>query len=222
MHIESFACSWSDSNGQFTVRARDLDIPAGAVTVLMGANGSGKTTFFRGLAEHAGITIRERRIDPTVRFYYVHQQPERALFPSLSVRQAFYALVAARCGGFWNLRRVPRLADIMVGLPSALQNTLDIYRDYEVSALSGGYKALVAVAAAAVAFLDCGLLLDEPSAGLDPSNRQLLATELRVMAKSRETPVIVSTHQQDFAAALGGVRLQVIDGNVVALSAEGR
>jgi ABC-type multidrug transport system ATPase subunit len=152
---------------------------------------------------------------PPTPFFYVHQQPERMLFPSLTVHEAFYALLAGRHGGFWNMRRPPSFEVLMDGLPASLRQNLARYAEYEVSNLSGGYRALVAVSAAAVAFPDCGLLLDEPSAGLDADKRIDLAQQLVAMAAVRSTPVVVSTHQRDFAEALGGVKLSVHDGTVM-------
>jgi len=215
MHIERFLCSWIDSDGGFVVRATGIDLPTGAVTVIVGPNGSGKTTFLRGLAGHVGLDVRELVVTPPTRFYYVHQQPERMLFPSLTVHEAFYALLAGRHGGFWNLRRPPEFEVLMDGLPELLRQNLAQYSEYEVANLSGGYRALVAVSAAAVAFPDCGLLLDEPSAGLDSENRIALAQQLVAMAVVRSTPVVVSTHQQDFTEALGGAKLRVNGGHVV-------
>jgi|GEM_PF-5372372 len=214
MYIERFLCTWRDSQSPFAVRANNIEVPTGVVTVVMGPNGSGKTTFLRGLATHVDLDVRVLSAVPATRFYYVHQQPERMLFPSLTVHEAFYALLAGRHGGFWNMRRLPAFGVLMNGLPDVLRHNLAKYSEHEVSNLSGGYRALVAVAAAAVAFPDCGLLLDEPSAGLDAENRMALAHELIAMASARATPVVVSTHQQDFALALGGTRLEVLDGVV--------
>lgn len=214
MRIEEFRCRWVGGDNAFSVSATDIQLPTGRVAVLTGDNGSGKTTFLRGLARHAGLQIEVDRILPATEFFYVHQQAERALFPSLTLREALYALLAARAGSFWNVRDVPPLESLVAELPKGVRDDLRDFAARPVEELSGGYKSLVAVAAAAVGFPGHGLLLDEPAAGLDSEHRSAMAKHLVTIATNRTTPVVVTTHQDDFAVALGGRTLHIRAGVV--------
>jgi ABC-type polar amino acid transport system ATPase subunit len=78
--------------------------------------------------------------------------------------------------------------------------------------LSGGEAQRVAIARA-LATDPPVLLMDEPTASLDPSRRSELASLLRSLAGRRRT-LLIATHDEDFAATAATRVLHVRDGRI--------
>jgi ABC-2 type transport system ATP-binding protein len=185
-------------------RALDgIDLTAGpGITGLLGPNGAGKTTLLRiaatVLAPDAGrvrlLGLDPARADERVeirrRLGYLPQEPGYhrgftafefvdyiAILKELTGRRARHAEV----------RRV--LAEV----------GLDAVARRKIRALSGGMRRRVALAQALLGRPDL-LVLDEPTAGLDPEQR-LRFREL-ISAAAQDHTVLLSTHQTEDVAAL--------------------
>ena len=171
------------------------DVPAGA-TVLLGPNGAGKTT----LLAIAATALRPT--DGSVRFNDVEAGTARGrramrreigwmpqhvrAIPGLTAReQVAYAgwLKGMARGMAWSASAT---ALERVGLSDVA--------DRLTGELSGGQQRRVALAQLLVHDAQM-LLLDEPTAGLDPGQRARLRHSLREMAV--QAPLVVSTHQVD-------------------------
>jgi ABC-type multidrug transport system ATPase subunit len=180
----------------------DLELRHGEITALVGVNGSGKTTLLRILAgileptegevEVLGVR-RPARSDRVTgralrrRTSYVSQDP--ALDPEMTGGETL-ALVAALYGvGRRGRRR--RVAELAAGFG------VDSHLSRRVSTWSGGLRRRLHLAAGMIHDPDL-LLLDEPTAGLDPEGRRLLWADLEARAK-RGRSVAIVTH--DLAAA---------------------
>lgn len=180
----------------------DLELRRGAVTALIGANGSGKTTLLRilagilepgsgevellGIGRPAQARGRTRRALRR-RTGYISQDP--ALDPEMTGGETL-ALVAALYGLPRRLRR-DQVAEL------AARFGVDSHLSRPVSTWSGGLRRRLHLAAGMIHDPDL-LLLDEPTAGLDPPGRELLWTELAARAR-RGRAVAVVTH--DLTAA---------------------
>lgn len=197
--------------------AADFDAPAGAVTVLFGPSGAGKTTILRCLA---GLERPQRgsiRLDGVAWFdadARVHVPPQRrgvglmaqdyALFPHLSVEQNVgYGLLdwprgeaGARVG---ELLRLLRLEGLRARRPAAL---------------SGGEQQRVALARA-LAPRPRLLLLDEPLSALDAPTRDELRFELRRVLRAQAVPALLVTHDRLEALALGDRMVVLSAGRVL-------
>lgn len=167
-----------------------LELPAGSRTALIGPNGSGKSTLVRsltGMLMHDGavridgVVVGEDRVAVARRIAYVPQIAPRLAAP---VREVVRAVAS--------LRGVP------VAAIAAIANELDL--DVEAigkrpfRALSGGQrqKVLASLALAAGAEL---LVLDEPTASMDPTSR---AAFLRLVdAQPATTTVLLCSHRLD-------------------------
>jgi ABC-2 type transport system ATP-binding protein len=191
----------------------DLDLASG-ITGLLGPNGAGKTTMLRilatALAADSG-TVRILGADPTTtegrvavrrRLGYV---PQETGFPRGFTAFAFVdylAILKEWTDVTARHEEVRRVVDL-VGLSDVATK--------RVSALSGGQRRRVVLAQALVGRPDL-LVLDEPTAGLDPAQRGRLRD---VLGRAGETStVIISTHQTEDVAALCE-RVVVIDGGRV-------
>ncbi|MEU0072395.1 ABC transporter ATP-binding protein [Streptomyces sp. NPDC006332] len=184
----------------------DLDFGPG-VHGLLGPNGAGKTSLIRVLAtvatptggrvELLGDDVREHRKRAAVRRRLGYLPQEFGYYPGFTVRE-FVAYVA------W-LKEMPG-AEVPAAVERAVTRVgLADRIDAKVKTLSGGMVRRVGIAQAIVNEPDV-LLLDEPTAGLDPEQRVEFRQLLRELGGS--STVIVSTHLvEDVAAACTQVTL---------------
>jgi ABC-2 type transport system ATP-binding protein len=190
------------------LRGLDLRVPAGEVTLLLGANGAGKTTLLRivtgilapdaGSVHVAGHDVRHERLAALSALAFLPQAPR--FHPRLSVAQvaSYYARLRGRAGD-------------EVALALADWGLSDHARD-ETLALSGGLRQRLALAIFFLARAPV-LVLDEPGLSLDPEWRMRLQERLAAEARSGAT-VLVATHllgewegQADACVVLEGGRL---------------
>jgi ABC-2 type transport system ATP-binding protein len=172
----------------------------GELLAIIGPNGAGKTTLLSILA---GI----RRADegevsrPPGEIGFVPQQA--ALYRRLTVAE--------------NLRlfaRLEKVPDVDATVERMLDQTgLRDRRDDQVSTLSGGNQQRVNIAIGLLA-APAALLLDEPSTGLDPRQRERL-WEFVLGLAGGGTTVIFSTHNIAEAERYGGRLLVLADGEAL-------
>ncbi|EJN09618.1 ABC transporter ATP-binding protein [Herbaspirillum sp. YR522] len=196
------------------VCALSLQLPAGALGVLIGPSGSGKTSLLRaiaGLEQVAAGRIlldgrmldgdRQRVAAEARRIGMVFQ--DFALFPHLDIATnvAFGLRHQARA----ERHRTVDAMLTLVGLP-------DAHRKYPHQ-LSGGQQQRVALARA-LAPQPRLLLLDEPFSSLDVELRERLAADVREILKRTGTTALMVTHDQMEAFAVGDVVGVMRDGNL--------
>ena len=194
------------AGGTSILRDICLRLDAGAPTVLMGPNGSGKTTLLRllmGLVTPDAGTIRwgAGRGAPQ-RCSLVFQRPVM-LRRSVAANLHYALAVAGVARGDREARAVDLLA--LVGLTHLAERP--------APRLSGGERQRLALARA-LARDPQVLLLDEPTASLDPA--ATLAIEELVRAVSdRGVKVVMATHDLGEAARLAGDVVLLRQGAVV-------
>jgi ABC-2 type transport system ATP-binding protein len=161
------------------LRSVSLRATAGEIVAIIGPNGAGKTTL---LSIIAGIQQADggEVTGPPGEVGWVPQQA--AVYGKLTVAE--------------NLRLFARLekrADVDDAVARMLRQTgLEERADDQVSTLSGGNRQRVNIAIGLLAEPDA-LLLDEPSASLDPRQRERLWEFIRGLAATG-TAVLFSTH----------------------------
>jgi ABC-type multidrug transport system ATPase subunit/ABC-type transport system involved in multi-copper enzyme maturation permease subunit len=185
-----------------------LALPAGEVTLLLGANGAGKSTLLRcllGIADYEG-TISVDGLDPledgcAVRSAIGYMPQSGGLHADLTVRDtmAFYARI--------------RQASIDRGTTLLQEAGLGPHLDTLVGELSGGMRQRLGFALALLADPRI-LVLDEPSSSLDAASRRWLAERLRAAAGEGRT-VIVSTHAGQELLDAGDRTITLEDGRVL-------
>ena len=167
----------------------DLRVPEGAVYVLIGANGAGKSTTIKlllnleradsGVAEVFGLDTR--RCGPKVRAQ-IGYVPER--------HDAGYAWMT--CG-----RLLEHVAAYYPAWDHSyadrLITALDVRRDKKIGSLSKGDTRRVQLIMA-LAHRPALLLLDEPTDGLDPVVRKRVLTLLAEHLADSPTTVLITTH----------------------------
>jgi ABC-2 type transport system ATP-binding protein len=199
------------------VRALDaltLTVPAGGMVGLLGPNGAGKTTAMlllatlllpsRGAARIFGFDTRTRRSDIRRRLGLVFQ--ETSVDGLLTVEENL--LFAARLSGLGGKTAREAVSRAIEGAglgPRAGQFARQ---------LSGGWRRLVDIARATLHRPGL-LILDEPTAGLDPEHRERLWSILDAQRRDSGTTVLFSTHYLIEAEPVDRAIL-LADGRVVA------
>ena len=178
-----------------------LSIPRGLVTAIVGQTGSGKSTLVRLMcalevpdAGHVvvdGIDTARKRSRRLVhqRIGYVMQHPERQLFAQTVAQDVAYGPRNMGLPAPEVDRRVARTLEL-VGLSDL--------REASPFDLSGGQQRLCAIAGI-LAMRPQTLVLDEPTAGLDPRGREELRAILDALS-ARGVTIVQVTHSMDDAA----------------------
>jgi ABC-2 type transport system ATP-binding protein len=182
------------------LRDVSLDVQSGELLAVLGPNGAGKTTLLSILA---GITKPDSgRISASNgEVGWVPQQA--GLYRRLTVEE--------------NLRlfaHMEGVSEIEAIVERMLEQTgLGDRRHDQVSSLSGGNQQRINIAIGLLADPPV-LLLDEPSSGLDPSQRVRLWEFVAGLAE-RGTTVIYSTHQIEEASHYGDRLVVLADGETI-------
>jgi ABC-2 type transport system ATP-binding protein len=179
-----------------------FELYSGEVVAIIGPNGAGKTTLLSILAGALEPTEgRMARAEGNPRFGWVPQEP--ALYSKLSVAE--------------NLRlfaRLERIQDPEQAVAAMLaQSGLEERASEEVRRLSGGNQQRVNIAIGLLRD-PAALLLDEPSASLDPRQRERLWQFIGGLAE-RGTTVVFSTHNVAEAERYAGRVLVLGDGELL-------
>ena len=197
----------------------DLDIEAGRTIGLIGHTGSGKSTLIQHmnalLKPDSGTVLlqgqdifasRETMYKTRFRVGLVFQYPEYQLFEETVYADIAFGPKNQKLSKEEIDRRV-RDAAAFVGLPENRfeKSPLD---------LSGGQKRRVAIAGV-LAMEPELLILDEPSAGLDPAGREDLLSNLFRWREARGATILLVTH--DMSAAALCDTLAVLDSGKVVM-----
>jgi energy-coupling factor transport system ATP-binding protein len=179
--VKDLSFSWSKE--QSILQSCSLSIPKGEFWMLLGTNGSGKSTLLKLLAGLISPSSGEIEISKPLGF--VFQNPDHQLvMPSVGADVAF-GLVD---------EKLP-LPQIRQRVKEALEavNLAHLIRR-PIYALSGGQKQRVAIAGAIARRCEV-LLLDEPTALLDPDSQLDLVAQVQILVKSRGLTALWVTHR---------------------------
>lgn len=180
-----------------------LEVPARATTAIVGQTGSGKSTLLRllcgleaadaGSLTVCGINAATKRGRRQVRraVGYVMQHPERQLFAQTVAEDVAFGPRNQGLSATEVERRVAHALDL-VGLADR--------RDVSPFELSGGQQRLAAIAGV-LAMEPELLVLDEPTAGLDPRGRARLRALMADLAAHGVTLLQVTHSMEDAARA---------------------
>ena len=197
-----------------------LTVDRGEIVALMGASGSGKTTLLRAIA---GLEVFDRgaiAVDGVMRGSGPSLGPSiRDLRRKVGMVFQFHCLfehMSAMQNVWLALVHVHR-----IGQPEAERRAMELMKSLGVEhraralprELSGGEAQRVAIARA-LATDPPVLLMDEPTASLDPARRQELGTLLKNLV-SRQRTLLIATHDEEFAHTAATRVVRVSDGRVM-------
>ncbi len=163
-------------------------IPNKAIAGLLGPNGSGKTTSFKlilGLLKPNEGSIRVFGMDPWWDEVDVRRRigylPEKPIYPDVRVYEYLRLVRRIRGASREDVIRLTKMFNIYKYLYS------------RINSLSRGYLQRLGITQALIGNPEL-LLLDEPTANLDPSSRREILGLIKDLAKELDITIVVATH----------------------------
>ena len=211
---------YTDENGERTspdiLKDISLSIDKGDFVALLGHNGSGKSTFAKhmnaillpsaGTMTVDGIDTKDESQRFTLRSHVgmVFQNPDNQIVATIVEEDVAF--------GPENLGIPPQ--EIREWVDDALKAVeMYDYREHAPSQLSGGQKQRVAIAGIIAMRPDC-IVLDEPTAMLDPSGRREVMNTIHMLNREYGITIVLITHYMEEAAQANRV-VVMDDGKVV-------
>ncbi len=206
--------SFNYDNGKRALRRLNLTVRRGEILAVLGPNGAGKTTLLKvitGLLRPSAGTSSVDKKDLFNRSNhekaalcgYLSQNPDDFLFHESVSEEVGYKL--SNLGRDYN-----QLVDESLRHWRITELALKNPRE-----LSAGEKQCVALAAATIADPPL-LLLDEPTRGLDPLQRDQLGARLTDFVKKANAAAVIVTQDIEFAAEWAGRVVLLFNGELVA------
>jgi len=210
-----FDYTYENEAPQVVLQGIDLTIEKGSFVALLGHNGCGKSTLakhFNALLLPTGGRVLVEELDTADeqntypirrRVGMVLQNPDNQLVSTIVEEDVAF--------GPENLGLPP--AEIRARVDAALAAVdMIAYKEHSPHKLSGGQKQRIAIAGVLAMHPDC-LILDEPTAMLDPQGRQEVLDTVCRLNKEQGMTVVLITHYMEEAALAD--RVVVMDEGVV-------
>jgi len=210
IRIKNLNFSYDDS--KTILKEINLEIQKGEFVAILGQNGAGKTTLLkningllkpeRGIVEVGGAPIKGKSIyDLAQKITYLGQNPDDYLFNNTVKDEVSFTL--DNFGNEWD----KKTQELMVLL------RLDKVEDKNPRDLSSGQKQRTALASVMCMAQDI-ILLDEPTRGMDYTNKESLG-EMLLNFKNNGTTIILVTHDVDFAAEYCDRVVLMFEGQII-------
>jgi ABC-type multidrug transport system ATPase subunit len=205
------------------VKGVSFGVKKNEIYVMVGPNGSGKTTSMKVLAgeytaEHGTVALENATLVPEDRGVdhlfsngqVSYCQQFDSVFPNKTVQEHLHFYAKMR-GLDWNEECTQQHVEAVVQLLG-----LQEHKNKLSTELSGGYKRRLCLGVAMIGFPKC-MMVDECTTGMDPSARHLVWQVLKPEIRDGyDLPAILfSTHYMDEATSLGTRIGILIDGELV-------
>lgn len=190
-------------DGTIALKGVDLKIKKGKKIAFLGANGSGKSTFFlclngilkpqKGTVYYEDNPISYKRkglLDLRSKVQIVFQDPDDQLFCANVEQEISFGILNLGVEEDQVRTEVNTVMEHLEILP---------YKDKPTHALSGGQKKQVSVADILVMHPEV-IILDEPCSALDPKHTDMVNHYIDELS-TRGMTVLISTHDMDYAYA---------------------
>lgn len=213
-----FQYEYADESPVIVLRGIDLSIQKGEFVAILGHNGSGKSTLAkhmngmllptggRMLVEDMPTDDESKEFDIRRRVGLVLQNPDNQLVSTIVEEDVAF--------GPENLGIEP--SEIRRRVDDALKTVgMYEYRHHAPDKLSGGQKQRVAIAGILAMLPDC-LVLDEPTAMLDPQGRREVLDTIHRLNRDCGMTVVLITHYMD--EAVDADRVVVVDDGKVLMN----
>jgi len=190
-----------------------IDVVPGKVCCVIGRNGAGKSTLMSAIAGLTRLSSGDVLLDGSslaesfeLRRRVGFAAQAEALYPLLSGRENLETF--GRLGGLTRSALQERISDLAERL------SIGSFLDQSVRELSGGERRRVHVAAALMSDVDV-VMLDEPTAGVDPVTRSNVLDLVSSLTEAGRM-VLYSTHYLHEVEELDGAVVMLEQGRVVA------
>lgn len=216
-HVTFAYQSYDDKQARSVLKDISLNIEQGSFVAVLGHNGSGKSTLAKHfnailvpqtgevLIEGIDTKDEDRIYDIRQRVGMVFQNPDNQIVATIVEEDVAFALE--------NLGVEP--SEIRARVDEALEAVhMYDYRTHAPHQLSGGQKQRVAIAGVIAMRPDC-IVLDEPTAMLDPHGRRQVMKTIRMLGEKYGITVVLITHYMDEAAKCD--RVVVVDEGTILL-----
>ncbi|MBV1701812.1 MAG: ABC transporter ATP-binding protein [Hyphomicrobiales bacterium] len=197
------------------VHGVDMDVAAGGITALLGANGAGKTTILRALSAmvrregdviFAGQNLKGQATEDVARLGIAHVPDGRGTFGALTVAENL------RLGAYTRRDRAKVAADLEI-IFSYFPRLRERYQQ-QAGTLSGGEQQMLAISRALMLRPKL-LLLDEPSFGLAPIIVKDIFRILRAINREQGVAMLLVEQNANLALDLADHAYLVETGRVV-------
>lgn len=192
-------------NKNHVLKGINLQFKAGSVVALMGPNGSGKTTLLKSLLglimpQKGEIYIKGEKVKNPIHFlHFIGYMPQIARFPeNLKVKEL--------------IEMIKDIRDRKKDLDEELFESLKIHSLFPkaLGTLSGGQKQRVG-AYLAFLFKPEIIILDEPTAGLDPVSSEIIKDKI-TREKKNGRLILITTHILTEAEDIADRLVYIMDG----------
>ncbi len=196
---------------QVAVNEVSFELKPGEIVGFLGPNGAGKSTTLKMLAgfleaDKGSIVLNGERIHQnasTVKKQIGYLPESNALYQDLYVKEYLQFLTS-----------VHSITNAAKAIQSVIEKTgLGEMQNKKIAALSKGYKQRLGIAAAII-HKPTLILLDEPTAGLDPN--QLIEIRALIQSLSKDSMILFSTHILQEVTAICDRVLVLHQGKLVA------
>lgn len=187
-------------------------VPKGGITALLGGNGAGKTTTIAMLLGLLTPTSGSIAVLGADMLRQRHRALPRMNFSSPYVDLPHRLTVRQNLRVFAKLYEVARPAERIAELASALG--FEALLERPAGALSAGQKTRVALAKALINKPDL-LLLDEPTASLDPDTADWVRGLLESYRRERQATILLASHNMAEVERLADMVLMMKQGRIV-------
>lgn len=207
----------SDEEAALILKDVSMTIKKGEFVAVLGHNGSGKSTIAKhmnailipdkGKVYSNGIdtSYEEKLFDIRQHIGMVFQNPDNQIVATIVEEDVAFALENM---GIPQKEMRERVDDALKSV-----NMFE-YREHSPSQLSGGQKQRVAIAGIIAMRPDC-IVMDEPTAMLDPNGRKEVMKTIRKLNKNFGITIVLITHYMDEAALAD--RIIVMDSGKVVM-----
>ena len=199
-----------------TVKALDevsFSIKSGEIVGLLGPNGAGKTTLMKSLTGYiepnvGDISIADINVvkNPLPAQQMIGYLPENApLYPDLSVQSQLKMIADLRC--------IPAKSQSKLITGAVTKTGISAQLTRPIRELSKGYRQRVGIAQS-ILHLPRVLILDEPTAGLDPT--QVIEIRKLIKELTSTSTILLSTHILSEVEAICDRVIVLVNGRVAA------
>ncbi len=201
-----------------------MHVAAGEFVALLGKNGAGKSTLMRALSGDLAPTSGEVHMEdrPLSQWSTRERARMRAVLPQQgTLAFGFTGLEVASMGRYPHCGGTPGARDLEIAREALAAVSADHLAHRRVTTLSGGEKARVQLARVLAQLWPEGgaanryLLLDEPTASLDPAHQHLALSLAKQMAAERKFGVLAVLHDLNLASQYADRIVLLKDGRVL-------